>query len=94
MNNGYQEGYLSGQADRQDHWRSGYRDSWAYQDANYGYDGMYIDQPQYNYYFRQGFQRGYDDGYSARYRYGRNDNGTFQIVASIGTQILNLQFVR
>ena len=91
VNNGYQEGYLSGQADRHDRWRSGYRDSWGYQDANYGYDGMYIDQPQYNYYFRQGFERGYDDGYSATYRYGQSDNGTNQIMATLLSQILNLR---
>jgi hypothetical protein len=94
VNNGYQEGYLAGQADRHDRWRSGYRDSWSYQDANYGYTGMYIDQSQYNYYFRQGFQRGYDDGYSARYQYGRNDNGTYQIVGSLLSQILNLRSLR
>ena len=47
----------------------------AYEDANYGYTGMYVDQGDYNYYFRQGFQRGYQDGYNARLQYGRNDNG-------------------
>ena len=94
VNSGYQEGFYAGEADRHDRWRSGYRDSWAYQNANYGYTGMYIDQPQYNYYFRQGFQRGYDDGYSSRYRYGHNDNGTFHIMATLTTQILNLRFIQ
>ena len=28
--------------------------TFAYQDANYGYTGMYIPQTDYNYYFRQG----------------------------------------
>ena len=30
--------------------------SYAYQDANYGYNGYYVAQDDYNYYFRQGFQ--------------------------------------
>jgi hypothetical protein len=66
----------------------------AYQDANYGYTGMYIDEPQYNHYFRQGFPRGYDDGYYGRYRYGRSDNGTYQILANLLTQILSLRSLR
>ena len=46
-----------------------YRDSYAYQDANFGYDGYYEDQGAYNHYFRQGFRRGYEYGYYGRYRY-------------------------
>jgi hypothetical protein len=30
-------------------------------DANYGYDDYWEDQDAYNYYFRQGFERGYED---------------------------------
>ncbi|MBK6425971.1 MAG: hypothetical protein IPF82_07180 [Blastocatellia bacterium] len=51
-------GYDAGRADRNDSWRYGYQDSFAFQDANYGYNGMYVSQSSYNYYFRQGFQRG------------------------------------
>ena len=59
VNNGYEEGFYAGQADREDRWtRGSYRDSYGYQDANYGYNGRYIDQPQYNHYFREGFRRG------------------------------------
>jgi len=52
---------------------------------------MYVDQGDYNYYFRQGFQRGYRDGYNARLQYGRNDNGSFGILANVLSTILNLQ---
>src|SRR3546814_468924 len=38
INYGYQEGLYAGRADRQDNWRNDYRDSYAYQDANYGYN--------------------------------------------------------
>src|SRR3546814_1923052 len=44
INYGYQEGLYAGRADRQDNWRNDYRDSYAYQDANYGYNGYYIPQ--------------------------------------------------
>jgi hypothetical protein len=65
VNYGYQEGFRAGEADRQDRWRSNYRDSYAYQDANYGYNGYYVDRGDYNYYFREGFRRGYEDGTAA-----------------------------
>ena len=73
---GYNEGYRAGLADREDRWRYDYRSAFAYKDANYGYDGRYIDQDEYNYYFREGFERGYDDGYYGRQQYGRKkDDG-------------------
>jgi len=94
VNYGYQEGYRAGQADREDRWRFDYRNSYAYQDALYGYDGLYVNPDDYEYYFREGFQRGYDDGYYSRSQYGVNANGTLGIVASVLSQILNLQALR
>ena len=45
MNYGYEEGFQAGQADREDNWRgAGYQNSYAYQDANYGYNGYYVSQ--------------------------------------------------
>src|SRR4030095_10843879 len=78
VNHGYEEGFHTGEADRQDHWRSDYQDSYAYQDANYGYSGYYLAQDDYKYYFRAGFRRGYQDGYSSHYEYGRYSNGSVQ----------------
>ena len=98
MQAGYNEGYRAGRADRKDRWRYDYRSAFAYQDANYGYDGRYVEQDEYNYYFREGFQRGYDDGYYRRNKYGRkNDNGGINdewliaggiVAAIIGYQLL------
>jgi len=95
---GYNEGYKAGRADREDHWRNDYRSAFAYQDANYGYDGRYIAQDEYNHYFREGFQRGYDDGYYSRQKYGKkNDSGGINdewliagavVAAIIGYQVL------
>jgi len=93
-NNGYEQGFRAGQADRQDRWRANYKDSYAYQDANYGYGGYYVSQDDYNYYFREGFRRGYEDGYNSRTQYGSQSNGSYSILSSILSQILNLQSLR
>jgi hypothetical protein len=94
VNSGFSEGFRSGQADRQDGWKSGYRDSYAYKDANYGYDGYYGDQDAYNHYFREGFSRGYEDGYNSRSQYGTNATGTPSLLSTVLTTILNLQALR
>jgi len=94
LNNGYQEGFRAGQADREDRWRSDYRGSYAYQDANYGYNGYYLDRSDYNYYFRQGFSRGYEDGYNSQYRYGRSSRGSYIMLDIIVSQLLGFQRLR
>ena len=94
VNTGYQQGYLAGQADRQDGWSSNYQTSPAYQDANYGYTGNYVAQADYNYYFRQGFRRGYQDGYAASLQYGTVSNGTTSILSNVLTAILGLIPIR
>jgi len=87
---GYQQGYEAGIADRDDRWNYSYRDSFAYQDANYGYNGQYVNQSEYNYYFRQGFQRGYEDSYYGRNQYGAYQNGRASILGNVLSAILNL----
>jgi len=94
INTGYDEGYRAGQADREDRWASDYKNSYAYQDANYGYSGYNVNQADYNYYFRQGFDRGYQDGYNRRSQFGQELNGSRNILGAILSQILNLQSLR
>jgi len=94
VNYGYQEGFHAGDADRRDHWGYDYRDSFAYRDANYGYTGRYVDQSDYNYYFREGFRRGYQDGFYRRARYGRQVNGRVNILSAIVSGILKLEVIR
>jgi len=94
VNNGYHEGFRAGAADREDHWRFSYEDSYAYQDANYGYNGYYIERDDYNHYFREGFRRGYDDGYYSRFRYGRNNNGIYVMLDINLSQLLGLEPLR
>lgn len=79
----YEEGFRTGEADRQGQWHSDYQGSYAYRDANYGYSGYYLAQDDYNYYFREGFRRGYEDGYSSRHEYGRYSNGSYSMLDAI-----------
>ena len=94
MNFGYEEGFHAGQSDRQDHWPSNYADCWAYQDANYGYGGVYVDRDDYNYDFRDGFRRGYEDGYGAHYRYGRVTYGKVAVLAAVLAAIVTYEIIR
>jgi hypothetical protein len=94
VNAGYEQGRLAGLADQQDRWPFSYRNSYAYQDANYGYGGFYVDRPDYNNYFREGFRRGYEDGYYERSQYGTYANGRTSILAAVLGTILVVEATR
>lgn len=83
INRGYEEGYYAGRSDRQDGWRYEPRQSFGYQDASFGYDNYYVGLDEYNHYFREGFERGYEDGYYSRNRYGNNSNGKYAILGAV-----------
>ena len=87
---GYEEGYHAGQADREDGWDYNYQDAFGYQDGAYGYDSYYVGLDDYHYYFREGFERGYEDGYYSRDEYGSYNNGRYSILSQILSQILNI----
>jgi hypothetical protein len=87
---GYEEGFRAGQADRQDGWQFDPENCDSFVDASYGYDGYYVDVAEYQHYFREGFRRGYEDGYYGRSQYGTNSNGKLAILAEILNVILNL----
>lgn len=74
---GYEEGYHAGRADRRDGWGYDYRGAYGYQDASFGYFGFYLDSGTYRFYFREGFRRGYEDGYYSRFRYGRYQRDSY-----------------
>jgi hypothetical protein len=90
VNRGYEEGFYSGQADRQDGWDFNYENSYGYEDASFGYDSYYVGLEDYNYYFREGFQRGYEDGYYGQNQYGTYSSGKYQILGSIIGTILDI----
>ena len=89
---GYAEGYQAGMADRLDKWSPGSVSGWllsdVYQDASYGYNGLYVNQKDYNYYFREGFRHGYEDGYNNRTQYGTVVNGNYSLLDKILAAIL------
>ncbi len=91
INLGYAEGVRAGQSDRSDHWRADYRNSHAYRDATFGYDGYYVDLSEYRYYFREGVRRGYDDGYYSRHQYGSYSNGEGTLSGTVFQAIITLQ---
>src|SRR5437868_1679845 len=83
VNNGYEQGFRAGRADRLDHWGSSFEDSYGYRDANYGYSGYYVQRDDYNYYFREGFRRGYEDAYNSRYQYGHVSGGKYLVLGAV-----------
>jgi hypothetical protein len=94
VNYGYEQGRLAGTADQQDRWPFNYRSSYAYQDANYGYGGFYVDRYDYNNYFREGFRRGYEDGYYSRDQYGTYANGRTSLLGAVLGAILMFEAIR
>jgi hypothetical protein len=66
---GYREGVTLGQQDRGRNSRSNYRNSPAYKSGDLGYRSSYGDRGQYQTQFRDGVDRGYEDGF------GRNQGG-------------------
>jgi hypothetical protein len=91
---GYAQGFHAGVADRRDRWRFDYEGCDAYMDANYGFNGYYVPLDDYNYYFREGFRRDYEDGYHGRYGYGQQVNGKHVILKSILASIIPFELLR
>jgi len=87
---GYQQGRQAGTNDRRYGRGDNYRDEPNYRTGNYGYQN-YVDLAQYQYYYREGFERGYRDGYSSAAQYGTNAGGKWSILGTILDGILNLR---
>jgi hypothetical protein len=94
-NSGYEEGFRSGQADREDGWsRGGYRDSFAYQDADQAYEGRSLAPAQHAHYFREGVRRGYEDGFDDSRRYGRTEDGHYLLLSTVLAGLLTFEPLR
>jgi len=50
---------------------------------DFGYSGYYVGLGDYQYYFREGFRRGYEDGYYGRWQYGSYSNGVFSLLSGV-----------
>lgn len=99
VSEGYRQGFIAGRADMNGRRSGGWSNSTMYRSGVYGYQNV-VDRGQYQYYFRQGFQRGYQDGSNSRYnmegyngtfQYGTYNNGSPNILGAILNQILNIQ---
>ena len=94
LNQGYQQGYRAGLIDRRDGAPADFRRAFDFENGEYGYSGAYVPESDYSYYFREGFQRGYDDGYWSRSRYGTFYNGNASILGNLVAGILGLTVIR
>ena len=98
VNEGYRQGFEAGRTSRSDLRRGDWSRSNVYRSATMGYD-THVDRKQYQYYFREGFQRGYQDGsnhqfevdHNGDYQYGTRQGGSVNILNSILGSILNIQ---
>jgi hypothetical protein len=72
---GYREGITIGQQDRGRNSRSNYRNSSTYKNADLGYRSTYGDKRQYQTQYRDGIERGYEDGFG-RVQGGNSVNGS------------------
>jgi hypothetical protein len=98
VNEGYRQGFMAGRSNLSSNRRGSWSSSNVYRSGNMGYQNN-VDRGQYQYYFQQGFQRGYQDGSnrqymndrSDRFQYGTYDNGQPSILSNILNQVLNLQ---
>lgn len=92
VNYGCRQGYAAGVADREDRWpysSHSITSSYIYQDANYGYSGVWVPRSEYNYYFRQGYRRCYRDGY-----YGGGGYANDSLLETVLNLVLGLQLLR
>ncbi len=93
VNQGYQDGYRAGLIDRRDGVPADFQRAFDFENGNFGYSGAYVPLSDYSYYVREGFQRGYDDAYWSRARYGTFVNGNASILGAIVTGILGLTMI-
>jgi len=90
VNEGYAQGYRQGVRDRRYGIHTGYQSATMYRTGIFGYQS-YVDRGQYQYYFRQGFERGYYDGFNSQTRYGYYSGGKWSILGNVLGAILDIR---
>ena len=85
---GYREGITLGQQDRTRNTRSNYRNSSSYKSGDLGYRSTYGDRNAYRTQFRDGIDRGYEDGYG-RVQNNNNNNPAPSSNPSYGGRVGN-----
>lgn len=98
VSEGYRQGFTAGRSNMNSNQRISWTDSTIYRSGNMGYQNT-VDRGQYQHYFRQGFQRGYQDGSNSKYdndyigsfQYGMYENGHPSILSTTLNEVLNIQ---
>ena len=93
VDQGYDQGYRAGLNDHRDGVRADFQRALNFENGGFGYTGGYVPADDYSYYFSQGFQRGYDDGYWNRSNYGTFSNGNAAILGAVALGILGLTMI-
>jgi hypothetical protein len=93
VDQGYDQGYRAGLNDHRDGVGADFQRALNFESGGFGYTGGYVPADDYSYYFSQGFQRGYDDGYWNRSDYGTFSNGNAAILGAVALGILGLTMV-
>ncbi len=93
VDQGYDQGYRAGLNDHRDGVGADFQRALNFESGGFGYAGGYVPADDYSYYFSQGFQRGYDDGYWNRSNYGTFSNGNAAILGAVALGILGLTMV-
>lgn len=88
VNMGYQQGFQSGQMAAQRGRGFSPQRERMWRDGTYGYENVLIGQDDYRNYFRQGFTRGYEDGFYNTNRYGSYVDGRTSVLGSVLGAIL------
>ena len=91
INVGYQQGFKTGKDDHKAKRANNFNDSLIYQNGTYDYQSGVADLNLYQFYFRQGFERGYQDGFNNQKQFGKSTNGIRFISDTVSQEILNLQ---
>jgi hypothetical protein len=90
---GYEQGYHAGSIDRREGAPADFQRAFDFENGNFGYAGTYVPESDYSFYFREGFQRGYDDGYWSRSQFGTFSNGKAAILGAVALGILGLTMI-
>lgn len=93
VDQGYERGYRAGSIDRDDGAPADFQRALGFESEGFGYTGAYVTQDDYGYYFSEGFQRGYDDGYWNRSQYGTFSNGKAAILGAVALGILGITMI-
>lgn len=89
ISEGYRRGYAEGGLDRESSKKNGWEGSSVYKSGSSGYQ-THVDRGEYRYYFRQGFLRGYQDGYANRSDYGYQTDGKLEVMVSVVNKLLTV----